>query len=424
MNTTSSQTRLKAGASPARGPGTDRVATAIRPSPRLLAALLTISLLVQPREVQSAAPASKLPLYELKMDPKDLADLDRNPGSAKTHPATFLAGGKEYTVAVRYRGDWARTWPKKPLKIFFEKDNEFEGRRCLNLNSEWRDPAFIREPMAYHIYAACGVPASACRMVRLQLNGRFYGLYADVEQPDKPLLKRYGLKGASIYKADSHSWRSDERDLGGEKNYASHYKKETRTSEGQRDLQLFCHDLAGATDVAAFFTNRVDVERYINYLAATALTQHWDCFSKNHFLLHDDAGSGKWLVVPWDLDRTLGDHWHGPFDEAQLPLLLGMSPLPGPTGWNRMEDRFLNDRTLRARFLNRLEELLQKEFTKEKLFPVLDRLEDEISPEAALDRQRWPAPAADFHNGIAGVRSYIERRRAFLLHEIARLRRE
>ena len=46
---------------------------------------------------------------------------------------------------VRYRGDWARTWPKKPLKIFFEKEKDFDGQHTLNLNSNWRDPAFIRE---------------------------------------------------------------------------------------------------------------------------------------------------------------------------------------------------------------------------------------------------------------------------------------
>ena len=267
MNTTAPKTNPAADSSHVRVASAVRITSAIRLWPRLIVALLPISLLVQPRVVQGAAPVSKLPLYELKMDPKALADLDRNPGSAKTHPATFLAGGKEYTVAVRYRGDWARTWPKKPLKIFFEKDKEFEGRHCLNLNSEWRDPAFIREALAYHVYAACGVPASACRMVLLHLNGRFYGLYADVEQPDKPLLKRYGLKGASLYKADSHAQRSDERDLGRESSFASHYKKETRKSEGQRDLQLFCHELAVATDVTAFFTNRVDVEKYINIVA-------------------------------------------------------------------------------------------------------------------------------------------------------------
>ena len=127
-------------------------------------------------------------------------------------------------------------------------------------------------------------------------------------------------------------------------------------------------------------------------------------------------------MVPWDLDRTLGDHWQGSFDEAHLAVLLGTRQWPGVTGWNRLADRFFSDPALRSRFLNRLGELLQKEFTTEKLFPILDRLESEIDPEAILDRRRWSGPA-DLHSGIDEVKSYIKQRRAYLLSEVGKLRR-
>src|SRR4026207_1842888 len=78
---------------------------------------------------------SKLPIYELRISPDELAKLQRSPRSDDRHPAKFIAGGKEYSVEVRYRGDWARTWLKKPLKIFFAKDKEFDGQHVLNLNS-------------------------------------------------------------------------------------------------------------------------------------------------------------------------------------------------------------------------------------------------------------------------------------------------
>ena len=60
---------------------------------------------------------------------------------------------------IRYRGQWARTWPKKPLKIFFSDEQPFDGQKRLNLNSGFRDTSFIREPLAYHIYRAAGMPA-------------------------------------------------------------------------------------------------------------------------------------------------------------------------------------------------------------------------------------------------------------------------
>src|SRR5262245_25623939 len=190
------------------------------------------------------SPGSKLAVYELKMTPRDLAALERNAFSNETVPADFIADGKTYQgVRVRYRGAWARSWPKKPLKIFFAADNPFEGQRRISLNSSWRDPAFIREKVAYDIYAACGVPASTSRMARLLINGKFRGLYVQVEQPDKAFAKRYKLKGASIYKANSHSNQADERDHGGEQQYRAHYEKETQEESGYSELQTFCEGL-------------------------------------------------------------------------------------------------------------------------------------------------------------------------------------
>jgi spore coat protein CotH len=111
------------------------------------------------------------------------------------------------------------------------------------------------------------------------------------------------------------------------------------------------------------------------------------------------------------------------FDVARLPILLGTRAAPGVTGWNRLEERFFSEPSLRLKFLDRLSELLEKEFTPEKLFPVLDQLEAQIGAAAQLDRARWPSPAGDLHEGIAGVKSFIEQRRAYLQGEISRLRR-
>jgi spore coat protein H len=379
----------------------------------------------RPLPSETPAAESKLPVYELKLERDDLMRLEQSAFSNQTVPATFIAAGQVFDkVRLRYRGQWARSWPKKPLKIFFNANKPFQGRHRLNLNSGWRDPAFVRECLAYQVYAACGALAPTSRMVRVQMNGHFRGLYVEVEQPDKAFAKRMHLDGASIYKASSRSNQADERDLGVEAVYRRHYKKETKQTEGYTDLVQFCRELARTTDTLDFFTRHMDIDRYVNFLAATALCQNWDGFDKNHFLLYDGEGSHKWFVIPWDLDRTFGDHWNWSFDEFRLPAILGTRQAPGVTGWNRLEDRFLSEPSLRARFLNRLQDLLEHEFTKEKLFPILDRLESDIGPEAALDRQRWPAfgPANDLHQGIAQVKRFIEQRRAFLLNELSQLR--
>jgi len=367
----------------------------------------------------------QLPLYELKMDAAALMRLERSGHSNEAFPATFIADGEVFDrIKVRLRGQWARTWPKKPLKILFNHDHLFHGQECLNLNSGWRDPALVREPLAYAVYAACGVPAPRSRPVRLHVNGQFRGLYLEVEQPGKAFLRRWNLNGAAVFKAFSRANEADERDHGGEPSYRDHYERENRKTEGFGDLRQFCRELARTHDAVVFFDRSVDVNAYVNYLAATVLVQNWDCYNKNHFLVHDERNSQKWLVVPWDLDRTFGDRWDRTFGEARLPINHGTQQSPGVTGWNRLADCFLADPNLRSRFLDRLEELLAGEFTTNRLFPILDRWESQIGPTAALDRRRWPSPTPDLHRGIDGIKNYIERRRDYLAGEIKRSRRE
>jgi spore coat protein H len=373
--------------------------------------------------VEDGPSNANLPVYELKMAQNEFLAVERNPFSNDTRPATFVANGQVYEgVRIRVRGAFSRSWPKKSLKIIFRQDKLFDGHHSLDLNSGWRDPAFVRETLAYKVYALCGAPAPISRMVRLNLNGHFLGLFVQVEQPDKGFLNRLNLKGASVYKATSRSNRADERDLGPEQAYQAHYNKETQKNSGYGELQQFCHGLEETQDVLDFFNRNIDLEKYINFLVATVLIQNWDGFDKNHFLVYDGQGSRKWFVVPWDLDRTFGDHWNWSFEESRLPVMLGTRQLPGVTGWNRIEERFFNEPTLRARFLDRLAEMLEKEFTPEKLFPVLDQLEQQISADAVRDRRRWPGAPGDLHSAIEGIKTFITERRTYLRSELKRLR--
>ncbi|MBI1841085.1 MAG: CotH kinase family protein [Verrucomicrobia bacterium] len=368
----------------------------------------------EPVEKRKIVAPSGLPIYEIAIKPEHLRALENDYGSNQTYPASLRAEGDEYpSVQIRYRGQWARTWPKKPLKIFFERNKPFHGHHSVNLNSGWRDPAFVREALAYHVFAACGVTASRSRMVQVNMNGRFRGVYVEVEQVDKTLLKHFGLQGASLFKSGSSN-QADERDVRSEELVARVYTDEAGKTNSLAQLSEFCADLAATTNVAEFFAQRVDLTHYINYLAACVLTQHWDGLNKNHYLVYDERHSAKWSVIPWDLDRTFGDHWNQTFGRANVPILLGTHAYRGPTGWNRLEEQFFSEEALRDRFFTRLRELLESEFTTEKLFPLIDGWEQQLAAAAALDRERWPSPAGDFHAGITGLKQFIRDRRSFL----------
>jgi spore coat protein H len=214
--------------------------------------------------------------------------------------------------------------------------------------------------------------------------------------------------------------------------YRQHYEQE---NQKQNDifpaLKEFCRQLARTSDALVFFEKNVDLEKFINYLAATTLCQNWDGYNKNHFLVFDSMGSKKWSLLPWDLDRALGDHWDWSFGRADLPIALGTHAVPGVTGWNHLMDRFFSHPELRKRLADRIQQLLETEFTIEKLGPVIDQMQAAVEPEAPLDYRRWPnqngfgmyrddrVPVAQ---SIQVVRRFIEDRRAFLLAELPRFR--
>ena len=365
--------------------------------------------------------ADSLPVYSLRLNGADLEALQFNSRNNQTYPATLVVKGRIYDrIRIRCRGAFARSWPKKSYKLFFNKGNQFQGQSRINLNSSWRDPGFVREVLSYRIYKEAGAYSLASQPVRLEINGEFWGLFTSVQQPDKQYLESQGLKGAVLYKADSRNNVSDERFLGNVDVFRRHYEKETAEEEGFEDLANFCRGLEEAIDVKEFFEANVDLPRYINFLCATTLCQNWDAYNKNHFIGMDRDNTGKWFVLPWDLDRTLGDHWHGYFDEARLPALLGTRDMPGVTGWNRMAGQFFGNPDLRRLYVTRMRELLDEVFSEAKLYPLIDSFRREISDTADLDRVKWRG-AWGSQGGLNAVKEFVRRRREFLKGELGGL---
>lgn len=372
-------------------------------------------------------PASKtteetLPLYEVWMEPAWWERLQIEFNSDREYPALFVAENACHQVRIRNRGAFARQWPKKSFKIFFTPGPKFRDQSRINLNSTWRDIGYIRESLAYAIYRAAGVPASESRLVRLHVNGEFWGLYAEVEQPEERFLEKRDLEDSVLYKANSQRHRSDQRKLGGLADYAREYEKETLKEESSQDLADFCEHLAETQDAAAFFDEHVDPV-YFDYLCATAMVQHWDSYNKNHFFMKS-AKSGKWTAIPWDLDRTLGDHWNWSFNLFDLPPLHGQRSRPGPTGWNRLMDACFTTPALRRRYLERLEGHLQETFSPDRLEKMLQEVSAGMDAAATQDLAKWGKwgnSTRDWRQAVEQVGDVLRMRHAYLKNEVKQL---
>jgi len=372
--------------------------------------------------------ATNLPIEWLFIAGADKAWLDDNPNTDETVPATFVDSNGQvyYHVRVRYRGAWARSWPKKCWKLFFNKGNEFNGQGSLDLNSNWNDEILARENLCYEIFRAAGYPASQTRLIQFRLAtggpGQFQGVYVEVEQPGAGYLQRHDLDpNGSFYKAVDNGVyppRSNES-LQPTTLYPTIYEKDTRLWEDYSDLITWTQGIDTATRTATvlpYLNQTTDLWRLGEYLALNTIIANWDHVGKNHYDFRDVL-TNKWLQMPWDVDRTLGEYT-SPGYRTDQPIDYGRHDVPGPSGmYSFLQDCYFEEPRLLTFHYRMLRRLCNLVFTEERMHAVADRTRALMGTDAQADYNLWQG-AASYDNQWAFWRTtqdYVRNRRNFIL---------
>ncbi len=368
---------------------------------------------------------SNLKTWWLIMTPSAYSALESHIYTDEREPAAFVSDtGKVYDrITVRYRGARARHTAKKSWKVVFNSDRLFRDQKRINLNAEAFDPALLREKVGYDIFEEIGAVSLQTELVRVHFTraagstGTFLGLFTAIEQADSRWVRRIDRNNAVVYKSFSRSNRGDERYESNHNVYFEHYDKETHEDEPWTDFIRFTDEidgLFGASEavIKSYFEDNVSLPSFYAYMVANACMQNWDQFNKNHYMLFDLDGSGKWEMTPWDVDRILGDHWNGSFDHYTLTPYLGRQADPGVTGWNRVMDRFLAVRDFREAYMEQLRQALLTSFTEAKWLPHIDELSGQMADAADLDDQKW---GGNWRSAVEKVKAFITNRRTWLL---------
>jgi spore coat protein CotH len=256
-----------------------------------------------------------VPQFELTLDAAALAILS-NPSTVEADRkawahGTLRYGGEVYPdIGVRRKGSSTfRALPQKAaFKLRFDKYGgpKFHGLREITLNNAMSDGTFLVERLAYHVFRGLGLPAPRCNSATLLINGADYGVYVNVEAPDKVLMARlFGANAQSLYEvAYGSSWMGGE-DAGFEEEVGDGTKS---------DLQPLFADVRAAqpatllSDVSA----HLETGRFVTFAAAEAVTGHIDGYgfgiwgSHNYFMASEK--NGKFTLLPWSLDLTFSNN--------------------------------------------------------------------------------------------------------------------
>lgn len=332
--------------------------------------------------------------------------------------ATFSADGKTLKkVGIRYAGDItyfvSARGLKRPFKIAFDKfsDQQFNDSAAIQLHAMPLDPAKAREVLACSVFRAAGVPAprTAFAEVTLTVPGKYdkeyLGLYTVVENvdarffaarfgSDKGLaLKPFGVRGIDFLGDDWDRYKGQYQP-----------QREATKDEAARVI-AFAKLVNQATDdeFKKHIDSFIDVEAFLRFLAANALTSNLESFFAlgHNYTLYLDPKTNKFHFIPGDLEFSFANFLlMGTAD--QLMDLSVMKPYPGT---NKLPDRLLAIKEVNDKYQKLLKELTATVFTKDQLLKDAEAIEQvtkEIrdKEKKAADARKEPAPG---FGGPAGM---------------------
>jgi spore coat protein CotH len=184
-----------------------------------------------------------------------------------------------------------------------------------------------------------------------------------------------------------------------------------------------------------FIRKNFNVDEFTGYYAVNMCIENWDGFFNNYYLYHDEKGTDKWEMYPWDEDKTWGDYDGASpnYDWYEMPLTFGMDEGRGHSnrggfggGWWRPPGWFsgplLANYEFRKAFLARLGDICTNAFTEEKMLPLINAMEKRLEPEipirAHLMGQSPREALGTFYKDIQSLRNQVKYRRQFILEQI------
>ena len=318
-------------------------------------------------------------------------------------------------------------------KVHFGKDQEWNGMTVADMIFEANERWVLAEPLAYPLYHRAGVAGCRTDFIRLTVDGEPVGYYLLIEQVNKAFLRQNGLRDdGNLYKAN---WTGD--------GLVGQHEKHINRRTGHDDLVQLVEQLektkTNPDEQWNLIRREFDVNQVLTHYAVRMLISDWDGFFNNYWLYHDINGTGKWTLYPWDEDKTWGEY--DGWEQAvlyDLPLSYGAEGdhPPGEAGgrpsqsygfrqWWRaggyISRPLLANPTFRKYFLARVKDLLNTEFTSERLFPLVDafreRLQDEVNFRARARKEDPDRAQKRFEANLASLKEFITKRREWLLQQ-------
>lgn len=228
-------------------------------------------------------------------------------------------------ATVQVRGKTSSRAEQKSFKIKLKSGaGSWRNQKTIALNKHPYDSTRIRNKLSYDLIKTVpGMIGLRTQFVHLYVKDQTgndatgakfvdYGLYTQVEQPNKRFLRNHGLdEYGQLYKASMFEFfrYPDALKLADDPKYDLSAFEEVLEVKGNDDHQKLLTMLDDLNNYSLpteeVFAKYFDEENYFTWLAFQMLTGNTDTTSQN-FLLYSPQNSQKWYFISWDNDGAWG----------------------------------------------------------------------------------------------------------------------
>lgn len=195
----------------------------------------------------------------------------------------------------------------------YKKGQRFHGMEKLHLNNCVQDPTLACEWLGAELFRASGYPCPRVSHARVWINDRDLGIYVLREGFDEPFLKRsFADPRGNLYDGGFVQDIDNELEMDAGED-----------PDDRMDLLGLAAACAHAEPAARWdaIAERLDMERFLTFMALERLCGHWDGYTlnANNYRLYFPPG-GRGVFLPHGMDQILGDPHAGLYDQS-WPLL-------------------------------------------------------------------------------------------------------
>lgn len=304
-------------------------------------------------------------------------------------------------VGIRKKGFLGSLDDKYPsLKIKFNEyvdQTPIAGLDSLTLNNNKQDSSLASQFLAYQLFNAAGVQAPRSNFARVTVNGKYLGLYSNVESIGKQFLeRRFQNNTGNLYEgtlADFYPKAIDRLD-------AKTNKKNHDRTRIARLATLLANDPLPLDEIDQL----LDMENFLRFWALESLIGFWDGYSnnQNNFWVYDNQANGKFYFMPWGADMA--------FMQSGFPSF-------GPRGpasvysEGMLVNRLYHDKQVVERYRETMRWILANFWKEDELLKTVDHVESLVTKH--LHARQSGAPRA-----MNSVRGFIKNRRQTIEKEL------